>query len=671
MSGIRSAVRILHDPLSSGVSRRDANAWLHTLDSDATGDGGGKGEDSNKVSSSNIREKLPTRVVLSACVGLLRGEENVGFFAANVMYSKIRREWGALKDEERGYLRQRIDAEVKMEVEGRKSPDGVIDIRTLQRLCLCTAAMSVLARSGSNTRTITETVKEAEWMLSAVKAVMGAGGDPTKPLVVFAELLTRLPEEYEHNLEVLSADRQTELREEFMEVAPSTMELVRQMLITAGSVSDEIASRGLECIGRWAGVGGITLPKTFEAGKSDSILRMLLGAFSASVTSLSPKLLVASSQALASVLGVQQYPTWYGSSPQAQQAFGLCIDHVLKSWPILAHCAANPYESSSEDAAHALCKVAVALGEYQTENARFPFGRMPTTRMRAAQLLQAAQSLLRLATLTCSWSSILKCAEFPIRLVARTTIDFWLSLQDIPMNQRHPELRRPLYANLLLLMARQCALPADTESLDDVEYDLESFRDSTDGVRDLLVSTWYVLKESYFEMLMQNLNGVPAEQIGASWPVLESAFFTMHAVSRDVKAHMIEAADKSTTPRAGTASCPVNRDDDDVPLALRPQQRCLFNLITQLASQGGSNLLSAHPLVQPHQTCGSYASVLSLVGHTKRGAGCAGQKRLAYPCARDAAAQPYQRRVWRQRLYQPSAARAQRTLRAFPMWCRR
>ena len=615
VSRMKTAVGVLHDPLSSGASRADANAWLHCLGSDATGDG----KDSELAVSSpqqQRRKKLPTRDVLAACVSLLRGDENVGFFVANVMYSKIRREWGALEDNERSYLRARVDAEVKMEVEGRVSPDGDMHIRTLQRLCLCTAAMSVLARGDSaNARTITETVKEAEWMLSAVKAVMSGGGDPSKPLIVFTELLVMLPEEYEHNLEVLSAERQTELREEFQEVAPITMQLVRQMLVAAGSTSTEVACRGLKCIGKWAGVGGITLPKTLE-GDGDSILSILLSAFSASVASLTPELLVASSNALASVLSVQQYPTWYGSSPAAAQAFDLCLKAVIKSWPILEHCAANPYET--EEVAHALCKVAVALGEYQTENARFPFGDDDDDDANGATPsppehfdhinLQLVQY-------------ILKCAAFPLRLVARTTIEFWLSLQDIPMDKRHPTIRQPLYAELLMLMLRQCCLESNTDSLEDVDYDLESFRNSSDGVRDLLVSAWYVLKRSYFETLIQTLNDVQTNS-GAShpettWPTLESVFFLMHAVSRDVKAYLIENADTSTTPRAATTTCPAEVAENDTPLALRPQQRCLYNLITQLATQAGSGLLASHPLVAAAAAkfVGSYASVLSHIGH--------------------------------------------------------
>ena len=56
---------------------------------------------------------------------------------------------------------------------------------------------------------------------------------------------------------------------------------------------------------------------------------------------------------------------------------------------------------------------------------------------------------------------LLRMTADPHRPAARHVLEFWVCLNDLPMHERHPSLRAPVYARLLPVLVRQCAYDAD------------------------------------------------------------------------------------------------------------------------------------------------------------------------------------------------------------------
>ena len=51
--------------------------------------------------------------------------------------------------------------------------------------------------------------------------------------------------------------------------------------------------------------------------------------------------------------------------------------------------------------------------------------------------------------------------------VAELTVDFWASIQDTPLAQRHPQLGVPLYRELQMRVLAKCTLPQSFTSWED------------------------------------------------------------------------------------------------------------------------------------------------------------------------------------------------------------
>ena len=112
------------------------------------------------------------------------------------------------------------------------------------------------------------------------------------------------------------------------------------------------------------------------------------------------------------------------------------------------------------------------------------------------------------------------------RELAVLTTDVWLVFQDTELSERHPDMQQPLYAQVLRSLVMQCShqepedYPADAVAspLDEEEYG--AFRVSSSSIKDVFVSTFYILGSQYFQELVSML------QDGPGWQVRACAHYT-------------------------------------------------------------------------------------------------------------------------------------------------
>ena len=130
------------------------------------------------------------------------------------------------------------------------------------------------------------------------------------------------------------------------------------------------------------------------------------------------------------------------------------------------------------------------------------------------------------------WSLLLSCVSQKPRKIASMTFDAWLSLQDIPVAERHPFLQKQVFATLLISLLSQCQYPdgfTKWDESDDDEEDFLSFRDYRQGIQEVLVVCFYSLQGDFFLCLADSL------QTSTSWCCLEAVMCVMNSVMESAK----------------------------------------------------------------------------------------------------------------------------------------
>ena len=125
--------------------------------------------------------------------------------------------------------------------------------------------------------------------------------------------------------------------------------------------------------------------------------------------------------------------------------------------------------------------------------------------------------------------------------VAELTTDFWTSLQDTPLAQRHAQLREPLYRELQQRVLALCTLPADFATNWDEyggaieEEDFTRFREQ--GAAEVLSQCLQLLHTEFVDGLRQTMGD------GSQWQRLEVVLFAVRALHIDVKGTLQQEAD--------------------------------------------------------------------------------------------------------------------------------
>ena len=120
--------------------------------------------------------------------------------------------------------------------------------------------------------------------------------------------------------------------------------------------------------------------------------------------------------------------------------------------------------------------------------------------------------------------------QSPLHSISITVLEVWLMLQDIPLADRHPNFRIPLFAKVLDVIVSRIRYPSHFTNWDnEFEEDSQEFSELRSLINDVLESIYFLLRIRYVDALCL----MASSNIGA-WNVMESVLYSFCAVSKEI-----------------------------------------------------------------------------------------------------------------------------------------
>ncbi|CAK8989302.1 Importin-13 (Imp13) [Durusdinium trenchii] len=480
---VERVMKVVYELTGNEKERREGMAWLQSF--------------STTQEAWNVTLQL-----------LGSSSKQVQFYAGNILYTKVQKEWQSQADHVQADVHRRILEAVRGFV-GQESfalgQDG------LQRVCLILARITV------------QTPQALDTFVSLVWTVLRLGlGDQAsqglreRGLFVSTELLKVLPEEREacasptHSL-VAGMDPEG-IDQRMLAVMPKVMEAITELI---KQPIPKFQARALDCLTRWAPLG-VDLAALARYSLMHPILCALTSVEDLEVVEAASAALVASVNC-----NTLEKRTGQPESPAYLQACDQVVEGLLATRPRLQQQVGN---DGSEELTLSLCRATIAVAEHQL--GRIVAGEHP--------------HLLPLIDMVMAFTG------HPSRGIAIHTLNFWLLVQDFPLQERHESLREPCFVKLLEVLLQQCHLgeTASSGSNEDVGYEIESFRTSGDGVKEPFVVSYYVLGPKFLECMLTVLRNA------SDWQAFEAALFALSAVSKEV----VQQVSANGAPNPQTAS---------------------------------------------------------------------------------------------------------------------
>ncbi|GBG25548.1 Importin-13 [Hondaea fermentalgiana] len=452
------------------------------------------------------------------------------FFAANMIYTKVQKDWydqpDAVKQDVHGRVLQLVREFVRDDSQRLSN-------RCLRRLCLALARMTVQTPS-----VLDMYMNEAWTLLSAgldqqQQAGNSSAAGAERALFVATELLIVLPEEKEAedppSTASLSDTDPQGIAQRMRGVLAQVVEAVTQLMMK--SDKSHIHARALEVLHAWASTG-VDVPTLAQCNLLRPMLMSLVSCQELNVLEMASQALVAcvKKDSPEAITGQEE-------SPATLASFDELVEGILAArGRIAATCEANPSSSgqshlsieqdpaTQEEVALSLCKLVVAVAEAQIDRV----------------VVGATPSLLALVDI------VMMFTAHHSRNVAILTLEFWHLVQDYSLSQRHESLREPCYLQLLEVLLRQSQIPEDASSgyEEDIPDDVQSFRNSGDGVKELFIVIMYVLGPRYVECMLSVLRGTQ------DWKAFEAALFALSSASRVINEQASKQDPRSATLRS-------------------------------------------------------------------------------------------------------------------------
>jgi hypothetical protein len=183
---------------------------------------------------------------------------------------------------------------------------------------------------------------------------------------------------------------------------------------------------------------------------------------------------------------------------------------------------------------------------------------------------------------------LLEIQTHPYTPVAMIPLECWLTIQDVPMDDRHEDWKQPLYRRLVDTLVARMAYPHSFVSWDEeLEVDESEFYDFRRLVADVLVGCYFLLRVEMIHMLVRQV------LTATHWTMSESALYALAQISKDVTARCKSpAADGTIVARDRLSTC-----------------HDLLQLLHQLMSVDIDNTLRQNPLLLGGVVnfCGNYS----------------------------------------------------------------
>lgn len=518
-------------------------------------------------------------------------DPSVQYFGANMLYGKVKSDWSTLPEAHRAEFVSAVSQQVQTLA---SKPESVLAAR---RMCLVMAGAATRLGPDATTALVQQALDLA--------GVTGAGGPSVVGVTLALEIQAAVAEE------VNDADRTSRstlvnlLIPRLVEVLGLSEHVLEAASAPAGCPPGmgNLRAAALHAALAWLrlderGGGGMVLSPGQLAASRGGLMRGAMAALAAGDTAVSD----AAAEFVVAVL----QPGAPGLNQAEENA---ALAGIVGS--LLMHREAAADLEEGEDLARAVSRVAVAVAERDVCSLTNP-GAPPEN--------------LALTDL------VLGLAEAHERPVMEAAADYFLMLNTVPVADRHPQLREPLFTRLVAACLRRATLPSDFTTWDAAEEDRDTFTRFREQIlADVLDNCYGMMRSRYLAQVGGALSGA------ATWQAAEAAVFATRAVAAPVKQHVLAEARAAHAGAmggggGGDAAAAADRAESSAFLA---QLFARVGAAGAAAANGGAGgagavggVFVSHPLVMEStaRMVGQYAAWL---GQTPSGTPCV-QGSVAY-----------------------------------------
>jgi hypothetical protein len=129
---------------------------------------------------------------------------------------------------------------------------------------------------------------------------------------------------------------------------------------------------------------------------------------------------------------------------------------------------------------------------------------------------------------------LLKIQSHPHTPVVLTVLECWLTVQDIPTEERHENWKESLFSSIAQGLVHRLIYTSNFISWsEELELDEQEFRELRRMVNDVLVNCYFLSRARYLHLLFDATFANTSD-----WRIIESALFCLGAVSREVCARV-------------------------------------------------------------------------------------------------------------------------------------
>ncbi|CAH0522430.1 unnamed protein product [Peronospora belbahrii] len=417
------------------------------------------------------------------------------FFAANMLHTKMRKDWIQLSVEQKTGVMASIQTVIQVWKTGFRS--NYCQRPLASKLCAI-YAVAMISSPG-----------DCKDLLSRLLIICSTSGDAGEIafLLAFsrcvceemedAELPFAAKDAMERHLSVLSGDVVT---------------LISKVLLIYDDQDAPIAAlhgEALACLNVWVKQAGLSLVSLYS--KNEAVMLTLLGALQTKSQHLQ-----ACAEILTKLIKVASYPT-----PTQQEATLLVVAQGLLKTRAVCKSAISANE---DNVIHALTNVVSTFCETFADwilEGRYP---------------QEAKAL---------GEFMLYLGSHPRRNISSLTLEFWMIVQDEPVASRLQFYQHDAFVHLFDVILKQCSFPpGNAEDMDELEHDdLDAYRSSFQGVSDAFMAIFSLLKVQYLARLLSILTSAGP----SDWQNVEVAFFAISTIADEIKKNLPEIS--ASTPQ--------------------------------------------------------------------------------------------------------------------------
>ena len=473
-----------------------------------------------------------------ACLGLLASPHpSVQYYAANGVYVRVCRSTASLSDADRVEVHRTLWAALEL-----RGP--LLSPLAAKRLCLAIATAAVLDRRSGG-------------VAALVQRCVASAASPTAPTQLYFDILSAVVDEADDK--PLSRDRAADVKAQLRGCTQPVLALCEQQLrVLLGSLSNRqhegeggqdlpptltlSVSASLATAERWLSFGvPLGVLATTHPHLLDGALTVLLAVPHAGMAGAAASLL---ESAVAAAAGPHR-------EPERDAAVGLLVTRLVGGAPYLQ----AAMEAARWDLVRPIALVVSAVGcaeerWYVGLHAADP----PPSSFTAAQLAALFPHVVAAADSPAAAAAAPTIGGAPVglgvlfgglllqlcaardRRVSQICLDAFMSVQSLPLGERHPFFCKPVFRALLRVLLRQCvregAAGGDADAVDD-------YRASHSPLLDALYDCFSALKGEFVGVL---LGCVPPPRPGGvrgpeHWAAVEAVLFaltTQHSEMSDL-----------------------------------------------------------------------------------------------------------------------------------------